>query len=584
MSSARDRWVDDLMGKMSLDQKIGQLLVFGFAGSVVTPDIVELVRKYHLGGLRITLMFRTMTLFNDVKPGTQPEEWTLRSLHLPEGFNRDYSVTRPAPACTPQEYAETLNRLRDIAMDKNVGVPLHFTFDQEGSASDDLLCGQRLFPHPMGLAASGDESLAYRVALGIGKQARALGANMVHSPVLDVNTNPKNPEIGTRAYSDNPEDVTRFALESLRGFQESGVIATGKHFPGRGESMADAHWGLPTVDLDLKTLEEVHVAPYRAMIRAGLPAIMMAHSLYPALGVTDEPSSCHRGLIQDYLRGTLGFKGVITTDNMMMGGLLQKYELREAVIRVLQAGCDLVLLRDESPIRIRIIEALREAVKSGRLAEAQIDEKVQRILRMRYQMGLHRNGGKVNADRAAKPIRDPFVVDTAREAAEKSVLLVRDRPRVLPLRPDQKILLVEQVFPTHLAANNMYIHPGLLWDEMCRLSDNVMSVEIPNVPTEADKDRVRRRLKENFDAIVTTNYYYHKVPGAINDLVREMLRLGKPVVAVTNTPYDFAAPGDLPTVLTVFNPGGREHLRAAAQVIFGKLVPTAEMPVTLPSS
>ncbi|UCH11242.1 MAG: hypothetical protein JSU61_04965, partial [Fidelibacterota bacterium] len=367
MTVSKERWIDNLLGRMDLEQKVGQMLVFGFAGPVITPDIVELITKYQVGGLRIALKFRTQTLLHDLKPGTTPDENVLRSLQHPHGLNRDYADPRQCTACTPQQYTAVLNRLRDHALDRELSIPLHFTIDQEGNASDDLINGQRLFPHPMGFVAAGDPELAYRAALAIGKQARAVGANMIHSPVLDVNTNPRNPEISTRAYSDKPEEVIQYALQSVRGFQEAGLIATGKHFPGRGESVADAQWGLPSMDVDADTMRKVHLAPFRALIDAGIPAILVAHCRYPALGVPDEPSSVSKRILLDILRGELGFKGVISTDNMMMGGILQRFEIREAVIRTIEAGNDLVLYRDESPQRIRIIEAVLKAVRSGRI-------------------------------------------------------------------------------------------------------------------------------------------------------------------------------------------------------------------------
>lgn len=581
MTSPRETWIDQFMGRLDIRQKIGQLLVFGFSGPVITPDIEDLVKNHHLGGLRISVGFRHMTLFNDVKPGTEPEDWTLRSLHAPVGVNRDCVRNTPPTVATAGQYAGVLNRLRQMSMDRPGGVPLHFTIDQEGSGSDDLLCNTRLFPHPMGLAASGDPDLAYRAAVAISRQARAVGANMIHSPVLDVNTNPLNPEIGTRAYSDQAEEVTRFALASLKGFNEHKLIATGKHFPGRGESMADAHWGLPLVDLPLDRLEAEHLSPYRALIAAGLPAIMMAHSLYPALGDSEEPASCSRHIIEHHLRGALNFGGVITTDNMMMGGLLQKYELREAVLKVLQAGNDLVLLRDESPIRWKIMDYLFEAVGDGRLPEAELDAKVMRILGMRWDMGLAEGGGLVDEGRADAAMVEPSLVKTCEEAARRSVLLLRDDAGVLPIKPGGRVLLVEQIFPTHLRANTMDCHPGLLWDELNRALPGTGSIEIGNVPTDEDRQRVRRRITdENPDLIVTTNYYYHKAASAISDLVGQMQETGKPVVVIANTPYPVAADPKFPTVVVCFNPGGRENLRAVCEVLTGTLKPTAKLPVS----
>lgn len=576
----KDKFINDLMGKMSIEQKVGQLLVLGFSGPIITPDVVDLINKYHIGGLRISNMMRLISLSNDIKPGEEPDESIMRSMHTPKGLNKDYAYIKHSPVATAQEYAGTLNQLRDMSLERENGIPIHYTIDQEGSASDDMLTGQRLFPHPMGIVATGDPKMAYKVALSIGKQVRALGVNMIHSPVVDVNTNPRNPEVGTRAYSDCVAHTIEYSMQSLKGFQDSGLIATAKHFPGRGESEADAHWGLPTVNLDLNDLLENHVAPYKSLIKEGLPAIMMAHSCYPSLGVNSDPAGMSKDLINDFLRGELGFKGVITTDNMMMGGVLKKYEMSEAIVRMVIAGCDLILSRDESPIRYKIVEALVEAVKSGRISEQRLDESVKRILAMRWDMGLFSNGGKVDASRAADPINDPFVVNTAAEAADKSTLLLRDKQDILPLSSDTKVLLVEQIFPTHERANNMYCHPGLLWEEMCKLSGSVSSVEIPNIPSEEDKNRVLRRMEE-VDVIVTTNYYYHKAATSISDFVREIMKYGKPVIVVSNTPYEFSAPKDFSTIIVSFNPGGREHLRAVSRIIYGELQATAQLTVKL---
>lgn len=578
MTNAKEKWIDDLLGKMELEHKVGQMMVFGFAGPVITPDIIEMIQKYHVGGLRICLKFRTQTLLHDLKPGTEPDENILRSLIHPHGKNIDYANPSLCTSCTPIEYAGVLNRLRDYALDRDLGIPIHLTIDQEGNGSDDMIIGQRLFPNPMGFTAAGEPELAYRVAKAIGFQARALGANMIHSPVLDVNTNPKNPEIGTRAYSDDPGIVTQYALQSLRGFRETGLMATAKHFPGRGESEADAHWGLPTVSLDKDTIFNIHIAPYRALINAGVPAILTAHCLYPALGVTDVPSSTSPKILKELLRDELGFKGVITTDNMMMGGILQRYEIREAVVLAIAAGNDLILYRDESAQRPRIIKAVIEAVKEGRITESQIDQSVQRILSMRWDMGLAENGGKVDPLQADAPLNCEYVNHTTKEAAEKSVLLLRDETDNLPIKPSQKVLLVEQIFPTHQMANNLACHPGMLWEEMLLESPNVGSVEIPNVPTENDWNRVLRRLDEA-DVIVTTNYYYHKSPTTMSGLIREIQKSGKPVIVITNNPYERAAPVDFPTVVTIFTAGGRENLRAAVHVLYGKLAATAQIPV-----
>ena len=579
MSQSREKWVNELLGRMNLEQKVGQLLVFGFCGPVITPDVIELIAKYHVGGLRISQKFRTMSLTNDIKPGTEPDPNMLRSMRMPTGKCRDYANTGNSVACTAVEYAHVLNTLRDIAIERPLGIGIHFTIDQEGSACDDLLSNQRLFPHPMGYVAAGDVELAYRSALCIAKQAHAIGANMIHSPVLDVNTNPRNPEIGTRAYSSDHKVVTEYALASMRGLHEGGLVATGKHFPGRGESDTDAHWGLPSVNLDLRSLKDVHLAPYRALIKAGLPAIMIAHCSYPAIN-GNRPACVSSEIVTDLLRKEMGFNGVITTDNLTMGGILQQHEMAEAAVLSLASGCDLILCRDESPIRYEIIGKIIKAVESGYIKESQVDTSVQRVLAMRWDMGLATNGGKVNADRAGNLFNDPVVKITAQEAADKSVLLMRDKTKLLPVQKNTKVLLIEQIFPTHAFANNMYSHPGLLWEQMCRHSDNVAAVEIPYVPTDEDLKRVLKRLPEA-QVVVATNYYYHKAASSISNFVREVKQVIPNVIIVTNTPYEFGAPADFQTVIACFNPGAKEHLQAVADVIFGKLIATAKMPIKL---
>jgi len=172
------------------------------------------------------------------------------------------------------------------------------------------------------------------------------------------------------------------------------------------------------------------------------------------------------------------------------------------------------------------------------------------------------------------------VVNTAQEAANKSVLLLRDKAKLLPLQKNTKILLIEQIFPTHAFANNMYSHPGLFWEQMCLHSDNVASIEIPYVPTDADLKRVLKRLPEA-QVVVVTNYYYHKAASSISNFVREVKQVIPNSIVVTNTPYDFGAPADFNTVITCFNPGAKEHMQAVAEVIFGRLIPTARMPIKL---
>jgi beta-N-acetylhexosaminidase len=582
MTEAVNKWIDGLMGRLSLEQKVGQLMVFGFMGPVINPNVVELITKYHVGGLRIAQKFHggsseymaTLAGKPPQHPADKPDFNT---------YYRPADLNTKRVSCTPEEYAGTLNTLRDMALNRKDGISLHFTYDQEGEGAD-FLFQQRIFPYPMGLTASGDPGLAYRVALASGRQARALGANMIHSPVLDVNTNPRNPEIGTRAYSNDPSVVAQYAIQSLRGYSEAGVITTGKHYPGRGESEEDAHFGLPVVKLDRETFMREHIAPYKALIDAGLPAIMAAFTAYPCFGAQDIiPAAADPHIVSDLLRGELGFEGVVTTDNIQMNGLLQKYEMGEAVIRCLLAGCDLILCRSESPVTRHLIAKVIEAVKTKRYPEKSLDESVRRILALRWKMGLAQNGGKVDAAKAGQPFNDPFVAGVAREAAEKSVVLLRDDRRTLPLTRDTKVILVEQIHHFHSFINTMYSHPGLLWEELRKYSDNVAVVLINEKFSETDKAAVHQRLKEmDYDVIVTTSYYNYRSHATMTGLLAEFQQYNKPIVIVSNTPYEqFGIPTGFPTGLVCFAPNGRENLGAVADILYGKKTSTARLNVRL---
>lgn len=582
----KSRWIDSLMGRMNLDQKVGQLVVFGMNGTVVTPDMLELITRHHVGGVRVSMKARVTTLatlHSYARPGDKHTDMTMRSVHPPRGLCKEFSFTNHPPVLTNGQYAEFLNTLRKASMERDLGIPVHFAIDQEGNGTDDLLGSTRLFPYPMGMAATGDPDLAYRIGLCTGRQARAAGINIVQA-VIDVNTNTANPEVGPRSFGDNAGKVCMWAERYFQGLKDGGVTATAKHFAGRGDAASDAHWDLPVCRLDRKTLIKQHLRPYIHLMEKDLiPTIMVTHCIYPCLGDDRLPASISRKVLTGFLRGELGYNGVVVTDNMMMGGIILKYEMSDAVVMALQAGCDLVLCRDESPIRQHILGKIKDAVKSGALPEREVDEKLQRLLAMRWDMGLA-SPAKCIADpaKADACARSPIVLKTAREAAEKSVLLLRDRERLLPLDPAKRVLVVEQAFVTQVASNNADCHPGLLWEEMSRISPNVGSIELSDLPGESEIARLRRRLQTgDFDAIVTTNYFHYKVGGSIIPLVKEMIATGKPVIVLANNPFKFCVDESFPAVIVTFQPAAREHMRTVAEAIYGRRKLTARIPVRL---
>ena len=235
--------------------------------------------------------------------------------------------------------------------------------------------GARLF-------ASDDEAELVALGLEAGAELRALGVNVDFAPVLDVDTHPTNPIIGDRAYGRDASLTARAALALARGLHRAGVIATGKHFPGHGDTALDSHLALPEVDQPRERLERVELAPFRAAIDAGFDAMMTAHVRYPALD-PDQPATVSKAICTDLLRGELGFEGVLFTDDMAMKGIRQGEDLLGASIAAINAGCDMVLSAFEYADHGPLIDGLEAALADGRLAPWRVAESLARIERVK---------------------------------------------------------------------------------------------------------------------------------------------------------------------------------------------------------
>lgn len=369
---------------MDLDRKIGQLFV------VAAPhrDVVRHVRDHHVGGV---IWFQTTTA----------------------------------------EAARTNAELQSLAE-----IPLLISADLEAGM------GMRFtdatwWPPAMASAATGDPSFAEEQGRATAREALRIGVNHILAPVADVNVNPENPVINIRSFGEDPHEVARYVAAFVRGVQSEGCLATAKHFPGHGDTHVDSHRALPVLDVTRERLERVELVPFRAAIEAGVASVMIGHLAVPSLDATPVPvlaafenvygtardEVTHGGTMPatlskpviDLLRHELGFDGLVMTDAMDMGGLAAHFDPGEAAVRALEAGNDQVLF---SPDTDAAIAAVREAVRSGRLSEARIDESVARV--MRAKRGV-KEGGLI-----ARPLPG--------ELAQRSITLVRDTHNLLPLR------------------------------------------------------------------------------------------------------------------------------------------------------
>lgn len=546
MKEDKQVFISKIIDSLTLEQKVGQCMVLGLAGVIINPALRRWITEINPSGLCVCTGLRAKNPLHDPYAGGQ---WNDRIVRQPKDGIKDMLKGIRAPSCSHQEWCSLLNELKQLSLDSGAGLPLHANIDVEGNMNADYNGdGVHVFPHPMGLARSGDPQLAYDVAWAVARQLTPLGVNWINSPVLGVNTEPMNPEITTRSYGEDPDLVAEYALAGLKGYQEGGLIATGKHFPGRGASAEDAHAGLPVIDLPEAELQR-HLIPFKACIDAGLPAIMTAHTVYPAYD-PDVPATLSRRILTDLLKGELGFEGAVMTDAMGMGGILQRWTLPQAATMALNAGVDLILIRDEGGIVDEVVAGVIEAARRGDLPQERLDDAVRRSLSVKYDYGVFENGNLRDPGAAGEGINDPKVAEIQTRAAKKTTSILRDEAGVLPLDPSQKVLLVEQLCPLHAHMNNMQLHPGVIWKKMLERSQNVGMVETTMAFTDEDRQRIVNRLDEA-DTLVVTNWYYRRCDSG-NEFIKDLHSKGKKVIVLTNNPYPLTVLEEYKTVVLTF--------------------------------
>lgn len=385
--SSESSWVRKMMSKMTLEEKIGQLIACPYSGRFLNRESEELksleslVVKRKIGGL---------------------------ILYGGEVY----------------ETAHLTNRLQKLAK-----IPLLVASDLERGLGNQIK-GATQFPPLMALGAIGSEESAFFMGKVTASEARAIGIHLTYAPVVDVNINPDNPIINIRSLGESPEEVSRLAVAFIRGCQENGLLATAKHFPGHGDTDLDSHSELPTILANLERLEKVELYPFRKVIEAGVSVIMSSHLYLPALDPTpDLPATLSAPILTELLRKKLGFKGLIVTDAMDMGGITTLYSPQEAALKAIQAGADMIL---KSPNSEEVIDFLAEAVRKRKLSEERIDASVKNILKAKASLGLHRNK-LVDTDMLDKTIASVEHISLAEQMFENSITLVKNDNQILPL-------------------------------------------------------------------------------------------------------------------------------------------------------
>jgi len=387
---AATKWANKILAKMTLEEKVGQMLGWRYNGrffnrdSDTVKELVEIIVKEKIGGL--------IVFAGDV-----------------------------------YETAHLTNFLQEKAR-----IPLLIAADFEWGAAMRI-DGTTLFPPLMALGATDSEDLAYEMGKITAVEGRAMGIHMTYAPVVDVNINPDNPVISARSLGERPERVGKLASAFIRGCQENGMIATAKHFPGHGDTALDSHNLMPAIKANLSRLEQVELYPFSQAIRAGVEAIMTAHLFVPALDPTPGlPATLSPLILTDLLRKKMGFKGLIVTDAMEMGGVTRTFSAQEAALRSVQAGVDMVLLPPDLP---GVVAALMGAVREGTIPESRINESVRRILELKARLRLPKNR-YVDINLLPQKIASRQHLAQAAKTFEKSVTLVKNDRDVIPISLD----------------------------------------------------------------------------------------------------------------------------------------------------
>jgi beta-N-acetylhexosaminidase len=349
---SRQTEISRMLSAMSLEEKVGQLFTLTNRGTKLSERTKRLVVQRRVGGI-----------FLDMDSLVDPEQ--VRALTA---------------------------GLQKAALSDGMGIPLFISADFVAGAGCKLQGGAVHFPKNKALGMAGDVSLIYESGRITAEESLAMGVNFNYSPVVDINNNPDNPVIGTHSFGEDCKLVAELSRAVIEGYQENGLIATAKHFPGHGDTNVDSHLALPVLPFQTERLETFELAPFREAIRAGVEAIMVGHIAVPAWDSSLHPASLSKEITTGWLRNKLGFEGLIITDGLSMKGVTSLYSLQDACILALEAGADILLATGETPdAEDAMVEAVITAVRTGRISIERIEESVIRILKVKQKYGLNRD-------------------------------------------------------------------------------------------------------------------------------------------------------------------------------------------------
>lgn len=543
MATDVDRQVDDALARLSLEQKVGQLFVthvYGADAEHPSPEEAarnrqvygcdtgaDVVRRYHLGGV----------------------------VYL--GWAGNLAM--------PAQVAALSNGLQRAAVDAGEGVPLVVATVQEHGAVARLAPPFTELPAGLALGASASATHAEHAATVSGRELRAVGVNQVYAPAVDIAADPRA-VAGVQSYGSDPELVARMGAAQVRGFHDAGVVATARHFPGRA--------GHAVADCTRQEWEDLDAVPFRAVVEAGVDAVMSGHVVVPALDIDRVPTTLSAPILAGLLRDELGFDGVVVTDSLALQGVRAMYPDERVPVLALLAGADQLLMPPNLDLAYR---SVLDAVRVGELTEERLDRSVERVLRMKYARGLAEHVA-VDESGAEAVVGAQRHLDSALHITDRTITVVRDDDGNVPMDPAWQAVLVVGC-GTNAAE--------CLSDVLAQHCGWTCAVDAGALPGSEETKVAVARAKHHDVVVVLTG---DAPDGAVDEaaagrraLVSALLATRTPVLVVAaRDPYDVAYHPDAPTCLVTYS-DSRTSMRSLARVLVGEVEPLGTLPVAVPT-
>jgi beta-N-acetylhexosaminidase len=523
------------------------------------------------------------TLLGDYVAADSPQ-WRRLSAYAMDDHVGGFTISVGSPI----EIAAKLN-----ALQQQSAVPLLFGADLEYGAGFRArggyfipnaidLGGAVVFPPEMGLGATRDSSLAYEQGRVTAIEGRALGIHFVYSPVLDVNNNAANPVINVRSYGEDPKLAASMGRAFVRGVQDHGMIATGKHFPGHGDTGTNSHLALPVINASRARLDSVELVPFRAAVDAGVGAIMSFHGSMPALDSSGVPGTLSAKVLTGLLRGEMGFTGLIISDAMDMAGVLDTYGAVEATKRAVAAGADILI----QPVDVgQTITAIVDGVREGRYPATRIDAAVRRILAAKHRVGLDR-ARLVSLDSVRVIVGDSSHRVLASVVAERSITLVKDSLHQVPLPEAARAKRVLSI----TVARRADLSAGIAFNTELRRVVKALKTEFLTADDPGANYARLLTVADSADVVVVTSYMAQnwdaQTGAAPTEFVTFMRALqasrASLILVALGNPYLLQEVPAVPAYLVGWG-GFPVSQQAAARALIGQAAIGGRLPISIPA-